>query len=87
MSIEKKTRTTKNFFVIDYYRSGVLVDHEYLRPVELALRINDKADPKVFFEHIGFLNDGTAIFNEWGNQKTFYTLKELGEKYHDLLTN
>jgi hypothetical protein len=86
MSIEKKTRTSKNFFIIDHYRSGVLVDHEYLRPPKVAERINERAEEKVFFEHIGFLNDGTAIFNEWGDQKTFYTLSELGEKYHDLIT-
>lgn len=87
MSIEKKTRTSKHFFIIDHYRSGVLVDHEYLRPPEVAERINERAETKVYFEHIGFLNDGTAIFNEWGDPKTYHTLSELGETYHDLLTH
>jgi len=85
MSIEKKLRTTKNFVVIDHYRSGVLVDHEYIRPDEFAERINSFDCGFHNLRHAGALNDGTPIFVE-GDLTQFWTMHKIAEIYEHSLT-
>ena len=88
MSIEKKLRTTKNFVIIDHYRSGVLVDHEYLKPDEFAERVNafDYAYKNV--RHVGHLNDGTPIFVDGdGDTNFFLTMDKLAKTYELALTH
>lgn len=83
--IEKKLRTTKNFVVIDHYRSGILVDHEYIRPDDFAERINSFDCGFKNLRHVGALNDGTPIFVQ-GDCSQFWTMDKIANIYEFSLT-